>query len=74
MEPGDAAEIAVPSNTDPEVVSYLAEVGVHPGVQVRIVEKLPFDGPVTVSIDGQELTVGNKLARLLSVKTPDRSF
>ncbi len=74
LEPGDAAEIAVPSNTDADVVAYLAEIGVHPGVRVRVTEKLPFDGPVTITIGGEPITVGNKLARMLSVNTPDRSF
>lgn len=74
LDPGDAAEIAVPANTDPEVVAYLAELGVAPGVRVRVTDKMPFDGPITVMIDGEERTVGNKLARQLSVLTPDRSF
>jgi DtxR family Mn-dependent transcriptional regulator len=74
LDPGEAAEIAVPANTDPEVVSYLDEIGVRPGVRVRVIEKLPFEGPLKVAINGTERTVGNKLARLLSVTTSDRSF
>jgi len=74
LDPGDVAEIAVPSNTDPEVVEYLAELGVHPGVRIKVKDKLPFDGPVTITVNGVDQTVGNKLARMLSVMTPDRSF
>jgi DtxR family Mn-dependent transcriptional regulator len=74
LAPGDVAEIAVPSNTDPEVIAYLAEIGIHPGVRVRVKEKLPFDGPVTVVVNGIDQTVGNKLARHLSVTTPDQAF
>lgn len=74
LEPGEVGSVAMASNTDRDVVTYLAELGIHPGVPVRVVEKLPFDGPVTVLVDGAERTLGNKLARMLSVSRTHRGF
>jgi DtxR family transcriptional regulator, Mn-dependent transcriptional regulator len=67
MVPGQTGEIAVPSNTAPDAIAYLGELGVRPGTFIRMIERLPFDGPVRIEVDGTEQTVGNKLARMLSV-------
>jgi hypothetical protein len=38
-----------------------------PGVQVTVVEKHPFDGPLVVEIDGQTRTIGERVARQVYV-------
>ncbi len=68
LEPGDVAEVAVPGSTDPELIEFLDTLGVRPGVRVEVVEKHPFDGPVVVRVDGQERTVGDRVARQIYVK------
>lgn len=49
--------MAVPGDTDPEVVAFLDTLGLRPGVAVRVVEKHPFDGPLVVRVAGRDLTV-----------------
>jgi DtxR family Mn-dependent transcriptional regulator len=68
LEAGDVAEVAVPGSTDPEVVSFLDELGVRPGVLVEIREKHPFDGPVVLRIDGNDRTLGERIARQIYVR------
>lgn len=68
LEAGDVAEIALPSSTDPEVVRFLEELGVRPGVQVEVREKHPFDGPLVVRVDGQDRTLGDRVARHIYVR------
>jgi DtxR family transcriptional regulator, Mn-dependent transcriptional regulator len=68
LEPGDVAEVAVPGSTDPELIEFLGTLGLRPGVRVEMVEKHPFDGPVVVRVDGQERTVGDRVARQIYVK------
>jgi DtxR family transcriptional regulator, Mn-dependent transcriptional regulator len=68
VEVGESAEIVIPSYTDHEAIVYLGELGVRPGVRVMVKEKLPFEGPLTIVVDGTEQTLGNKLARMLLVK------
>jgi DtxR family Mn-dependent transcriptional regulator len=68
LEAGDVATVAVPGSTDPEVVEFLATLGLRPGVRIEIREKHPFDGPVVVSVDGKDRTVGEKIARQIFVR------
>jgi DtxR family transcriptional regulator, Mn-dependent transcriptional regulator len=69
---GETAEVAVPGDTHPDVIAFLAELGVRPGVTVEVRERHPFDGPIVVSLGGEERTLGNKLARQIYVRTVDR--
>ena len=52
------AEVAIPGATDPDVVSFLSEMGIRPGVEVQLKEKHPFEGPLTLTVDGSERTLG----------------
>jgi DtxR family Mn-dependent transcriptional regulator len=68
LSPGDRAIIALPGSTDPDVAIFLDGLGVRPGVEVEIREKHPFDGPLVVSVDGHERTIGEKVARQILVR------
>jgi DtxR family Mn-dependent transcriptional regulator len=72
LEPADVAVVAVPGSTDPEVVRFLDTLGLRPGVRVEVREKHPFDGPMVLSVDGHERTVGEKLARQIYVRKEPR--
>jgi DtxR family Mn-dependent transcriptional regulator len=67
LEPGDVAEVALSGSTDPELVTFLGTLGLVPGVEVVIVEKHPFDGPLVVTVDGQDRTLGERVARQIYV-------
>ncbi|HBQ60311.1 MAG TPA: DtxR family transcriptional regulator [Balneolaceae bacterium] len=48
---------------DPELLRYLEKIGVLPGVKLKVVEKAPFNGPITVTLEEeQEQTIGNAVA------------
>jgi len=68
LEPGDVAVVAVPGDTDPEVVKFLDTLGLRPGVRVEVREKHPFDGPLVLRVDGKDRTLGEKVAHHLYVK------
>lgn len=67
LGPGDRAVVALPGSTDPEVAEFLEDLGVRPGVELRIVDKQPFGGPMIVSVGGHERMLGENLARLILV-------
>jgi DtxR family Mn-dependent transcriptional regulator len=74
LAPGDRAVVALPGSTDPDVAMFLEGLGVRPGVEVEVREKHPFDGPIVVSVDGSDRTLGEKVARQILVRVPsDRS-
>ena len=68
LEPGDAAEVAVPGSTDPEVVAFLETLGLRPGVRVEVREKHPFDGPLVLVVAGHDRTLGSTVARQVFVR------
>lgn len=67
LEPGQVAEVALSGSTDPELVAFLGTLGLVPGVEVSVVEKHPFDGPLVVKVDGQDRTLGERVARQIYV-------
>src|SRR5579875_183264 len=67
LEPGETAVIALPGSTDPEVAAFLDGLGLRPGVEVQVKEKHPFDGPLVVAVDGEDRTLGDKVARQILV-------
>jgi DtxR family Mn-dependent transcriptional regulator len=68
LEPGDVAEVAIPAQVDSDVIAFLDTLGLRPGVEVEVREKHPFDGPLVLRVDGQDRTVGEKVARQIFVR------
>lgn len=73
LEAGDIAEVALPSSTDPEVVRFLDELGVRPGVLIEVREKHPFDGPLVLRVGGEDRTLGERIARQIYVRKTTRA-
>ena len=67
LEPGDEATIRRIPGDDPELLRYLADASLVPGQVVRIQRSEPLDGPVTVSVDGDERALSRELARRIKV-------
>jgi len=55
------------SDSDPEMLRYLEELGIAIGEPFELVERQPFDGPLTVRIGDEEHVLGAKLARAMRV-------
>ncbi|MHB8671592.1 MAG: metal-dependent transcriptional regulator, partial [Acidimicrobiales bacterium] len=68
LEPGDVAVMAVPGSIDADVVAFLDTLGLRPGVRVAVREKHPFGGPLVLDVDGQDRTVGERIARQIYVR------
>jgi DtxR family Mn-dependent transcriptional regulator len=47
---GTIVRVRQVSDRDPERLRYLAELGITPGTQVRVVSRMPFGGPITLCI------------------------
>lgn len=65
---GSAAEFREVSDKDPEMLRYLASLGLRPGVLLDVVARQPFRGPVTIRIAGRvprEEILGNELAQAI---------
>jgi DtxR family transcriptional regulator, Mn-dependent transcriptional regulator len=65
LEPGDAGTFVRVSDSDPEMLRYLSERGITPGDRFEVLDKQPFDGPLTMRFDGGEHVLGGALARAM---------
>lgn len=54
------------SNSD--LLRYLGDLGLMPGANITVIEIAPFDGPLTLEINGIRRIVGHKVARSVLVE------
>ncbi len=50
-----------------EILRYLDEIGLRPGVTITVLEKAPLGGPITLSVGEKSPAVSLELARMISV-------
>jgi len=65
---GDAGRFVRVSDSDPEMLRYLAERGVSLGDRFEVVDVQPFGGPLTVRFGDRLHTLGGGLARAMRVE------
>ncbi len=74
--PGERLRVRRVQDDDAERLRYLAELGIRPAALVRVLDKAPFDGPITLWIDdaggGAPRAIGVSLAAQVYVEVvPD---
>ena len=57
------------SDSDPEMLRYLAEQGIAIGQHLEVVDRQPFGGPVFVRFGEREQPIGGALARAMRIET-----
>jgi len=55
------------SDNDPEVLRYLAEIGVFPEVEISVLKKAPFNGPIHIEVNHNKHSLSEELARQIFV-------
>jgi DtxR family Mn-dependent transcriptional regulator len=61
-KPGDVLVIRRVDDGDPELLRYLAELGLIPQVTIEVMGKAPFNGPLTVRVGESQHALGRELA------------
>jgi DtxR family transcriptional regulator, Mn-dependent transcriptional regulator len=56
--------------SNPDLLRYLGDLGVHPGAEVTVISKIPFDRTVHIRLleDGGERVLGPEISMLLQVE------
>ena len=67
MAPGDGATFVRVSDSNPDMLAYLSDCGISVGDSFEMVERQPFDGPVSIRIGGQTHVLGLTLAQAMRV-------
>jgi DtxR family transcriptional regulator, Mn-dependent transcriptional regulator len=70
LEPGQLAVVRQVPDGDPLLLRYLGQLGLVPDARVELVDKAPFGGPVTVSVEGARRALGIDLAARIRVEVP----
>jgi len=51
-----------------DILHYLDSLGLVPGASIQVVEKAPFEGPITVKVDGISHALSRTMASIIQVK------
>lgn len=72
LKDGQLARITEVSDRDADMLRYLGELQLFPGTEFEIIAVAPFEGPFTINLDGNELTIGRKVAGQIRVDVLER--
>ena len=67
---GEQVRVRQVMDEDAERLRYLAELGIRPGALVRILERAPFDGPITLGVGRS----GASITRVIGPALADQVF
>jgi DtxR family Mn-dependent transcriptional regulator len=73
LRAGDGGVFVRVSDSDPEMLRYLARCGIHPGNRFAVRERQPFGGPLFVLFGEHEHAIGGQLARAMRVEIDQTS-
>ena len=68
LEVGARGRFARVSDSDPEMLRFLAERGIAPGDPLEVIDKQPFDGPLFVRFGDHVQVLGGALARAMRIE------
>ena len=69
---GEQGRVARMSDRDPALLRYLGELGIRPGVTLRLVDRAPFDGPLTVAVGRARHVIGVTVATRVYIRDDRR--
>jgi DtxR family Mn-dependent transcriptional regulator len=65
VDPGSTVELRRVDESQPERLRYIASIGLTPGTLVSVVERQPFQGPITIEAGGRTHVIAHELGRVL---------
>lgn len=68
LNPGDRGQLVRVSDSDPEMLRYLDDLGISLGDSFEVVSREPFDGPLNVRFGKKVHALGGALTRAMQVE------
>ncbi len=68
LSPREGGVIVKITDEEPDLLRYLATLSLRPGASVEVVEKAPFNGPITVEVAGANHALSRRVAAVIKVK------
>jgi DtxR family Mn-dependent transcriptional regulator len=66
---GERGSFVRVSDSEPEMLRYLSQRGLAIGDEIEVVDRQPFDGPLTVRSAGGDHVLGGRLAGAMRIST-----
>ena len=74
LSAGSRASVArIVDDANSDMLRYLADLGLVPGVELEVTAVAPFDGPLTIHVAGHERIIGHTVANAVLVVFEDES-
>jgi DtxR family Mn-dependent transcriptional regulator len=67
LEPGEGGTFSRVSDSNSEMLRYLADRGIRPGARLEVTERQPFGGPLFVQVGGERHAIGGELAERMLI-------
>jgi DtxR family Mn-dependent transcriptional regulator len=68
LQPGAHGHFVRVSDSDPEMLRYLDTRGIDLGCGLEVIDRQPFEGPLTVRVGGSDHVLGGRLAQAMRVE------
>ena len=68
LQAGSSGTFARVSDSEPEMLRYLADRGIAPGDELEVVDRQPFGGPLFVRFGDTVHPLGGELARAMRIE------
>jgi len=66
--PGERGRVVEVSVQDPEQLRYLGSLELYPGAQLEVVDCAPFQGPISLTVNGESRILARSLAEQIHVE------
>lgn len=64
---GERLVVIEVDDDDPELLRYLGQIGIYPGTPIMLVTRAPFEGPLTITVNDTEHSLGFQAAQFVRV-------
>ena len=69
MDVGQSARVLrIITERNPDFLRYLSSLDLTPGARIKVLEKAPYDGTLTIDVNGSSRAIGKEAACLIMVK------
>ena len=69
MQPGESNRVLEVEVEEPEQLRYLGSMDLYPGAEVEVCSKQPFEGPISLVVNGAPQVIAHSLARRIRVRS-----
>ncbi|HEX2093512.1 MAG TPA: metal-dependent transcriptional regulator [Longimicrobiaceae bacterium] len=68
VEPGESTRVLEVEVEEPEQLRYLGSLDLYPGAEVEVRSKSPFEGPISLVVNGEPQVISHSLAQRIRVR------